>query len=138
MPLKRKILLAAVLLPLLAVAGWTFSQPGDDFGVCRFGLTTYDRVPWLAVDIQVAADDQVRRVEKTHDLRKPALDWLLQSNPEILIVAEGWDGVVQVADVIRAITDCEVEVLRTGEAIERFRALKRQGKRVAIHVHSTC
>ena len=135
---RKKVLLGllGVLVALLVV--WVVLNPPGRFGMCRFAFTTYNCVPYPAMDIQVRADGVSRRVERTHDLRLPAVQWLLDSQPDVLIISTGWQGAVNVADAIREIKRCKVEVLMTPEAIDRFNRLKRAGKKVAIHVHSTC
>lgn len=134
----KKVLLGllGVLVVLLAV--WVAFNPPGTFGFCRFAVTTYNCIPYPATDIQVRADGQVRRVEKTHRLELPAVQWLLDSQPDVLIISTGWQGVVNVAEAITQIKRCRVEVLKTDEPIDRFGQLKKEGKKVAIHVHSTC
>jgi hypothetical protein len=66
------------------------------------------------------------------------IEWLLTPNPEVLIIALGWDGVTVPDDRIRQHQGCQVHILRNKEAIALFNRLKRDGKRVAIHYHSTC
>jgi hypothetical protein len=66
------------------------------------------------------------------------VEWLLESKPEVLIISLGWDGVVRPDERIRGHKDCEVHFLRNRDAIDLFNRLKKSGKRVAIHLHSTC
>jgi hypothetical protein len=56
----------------------------------------------------------------------------------VLIIGLGWDGVTSPDDRIRAYRACELQLLKNREAIELFNRLKRAGRRVAIHYHSTC
>ena len=134
---KRIMVVGAGLLVAVLVA-WLIVNPPGTFGYCRFGLTVYGSVPYPACDIQVRADGTVRRVAKTHDLRLSAVQWLRQPRPEVLIIATGCQGAVEVGREIHDLKNCTVETLRTREAIERFRELKKHGKKVAIHIHSTC
>lgn len=103
-----------------------------------FSLTTYSRVPYPAFDIQVRSDGDVRRVRKTHDLKLSEIEWLLDPRPEVLIISTGWRGSVRVGDDISRLDQSDVEVLNTGDAIRRYRELRKRRKEVAIHVHSTC
>ena len=135
---KKKILVGTLSTLMVLLIVWVAINPPGTFGYCRFALTTYGSVPYPALDIQVQSDGRLRFVDKTHDLKFDAIEWLLASGPDVLIICKGWQGVVRVNEDITAIDNCTVEVLKTGEAISRFRELKKQGKKVAIHVHSTC
>lgn len=129
-------IIAGVLVVLLV--GWIILNPPGRFGVCTFGLTTYGCIPHPASDIQVRADGVTRTVGKTHDLKLSHVQWLLDPAPEVLIIGTGWDGVTSPEKAISNITQCEVRIAKTGEAISLYNQLKKQGKTVAIHVHSTC
>ncbi len=118
--------------------GWVVLNPPGRFGICSFGFTTYGCIPWPASDVQVRADGAMRRVEKTHDLKLNNVRWLLDPVPEVLIIGIGWEGGASPEKAISGITQCQVRVLKTGEAIRLYNRLKKQGKKVAIHVHSTC
>ncbi|MCP4594835.1 MAG: hypothetical protein GY842_29245 [bacterium] len=133
---KRLLGASGFLLALLIV--WLVINPPGSFGWCRFALTTYGGVPHLISDIQLREDGEVRHIEKTHDLKLSDVVWLLEPCPDVLIIANGWQERVQIGDDITGLDQCTVEVLSTGDAVRRYRELRRQGKRVAIHVHSTC
>jgi hypothetical protein len=77
-------------------------------------------------------------VEKTHELTFHDIEWLLTPKPEVLIIALGWDGVTSPDDRIRGYKECQVHLLKNKEAIELYNRLKQEGRRVAIHYHSTC
>ena len=89
-------------------------------------------------DLQVRADGTRRTVAKTHDLAFEIVQWLLEPKPDVLIISLGWDGVVRPDERIRGHKDCELHLLKNREAIDLFNRLKKSGKRVAIHLHSTC
>jgi hypothetical protein len=134
---KRKLVVALVLCSLLA-GGWLFANPLGRFGWCCFGYATYNAWPRPISDFQVRADGSARKVTKTHDLSFEQIEWLLTPQPEVLIIALGWDGVTTPDSRIREYKGCDVRRLKTSEAIRVFNRLKRDGKRVAIHYHSTC
>jgi hypothetical protein len=133
---KRRMILGASLMTLLG--GWIFLNPPGRFGVCMFGLTTYGCVPRPISDLQVRCDGETRTVEKTHALKLDNVGWLLDPMPSILIIGIGWDGAVHPLDLVKDIQDCKVRILKTGEALKEYNRCKDEGKRVAIHVHSTC
>lgn len=134
---KRRTAASLLLLVLLLVL-WVVFNPFGRFGWCSFGFTIYNAIPRPVTDIQVRADGKVRRVAKTHDLRYEDIVWLLDPKPDLLIIATGWDGVTVPRPEIGNLRDCEVRILKTEEARLLFNALKRSGKQVAIHFHSTC
>ena len=113
-------------------------NPPGRFGICFFGCSTYSCLPRPFSDIQVRADGRTRSVEKTHDLQHKHIEWLLDPMPEILIIGIGWDGIVKVDEKIQKGAGCEVRIEKTGKAIGLFNSLKKQKRKVAIHVHSTC
>lgn len=77
-------------------------------------------------------------VDKTHALKLEHIQWLLDSDPDVLIIATGWEGGTKPSEKILDLQDCEVILLRTGDAVKRYNKLKSERKRVSIHVHSTC
>jgi hypothetical protein len=135
-PRKHTILLVTLALCLGA---WIVANPPQRFGRCScYAFTTYSAWPRIVTDIQIRSDGQTRRVEKTHDLTFADVEWLLTPKPDVLIIALGWDGVTAPDDRIRGYKDCEVHLLKNKEAIELYNRLKRDGRSVAIHYHSTC
>jgi hypothetical protein len=118
------------------VTVWLVATPSGRFGFARYAFTVFNQWPRPISDFQVRADGTFRRTAKTHELDYEKVAWLFEGDPEFVIVAIGWDGVVQPDEKIRAAS--VVRVLKNKEAIELFNKLKRAGKRVAIHYHSTC
>ncbi len=122
----------------LALTAWVEVNPGGQFGLSASFLTRYDRLPLPLVDLQVRSDGALRVVRKLHRLGPDELAWLALPQPEVLIIAAGWQGDVRATGWPEALSRARVLTLRTGEALRQFNALRRQGVRVAIHVHSTC
>jgi hypothetical protein len=133
----RKLIILLVLVGLLCGL-WLSANPLGRFGWSRYALTTYNAWPRVISDIQVRPDGTVRQVEKTHDLTFSRIEWLLEPKPEVLIIALGWDGMTGADERIRSYQDCEVHLLKNKEAIELYNRLVREGRKVAIHYHSTC
>jgi len=130
----------AVVLGLLVVAvtGWILVNPGGGFGLSRFGLTTYNRLPIPVIDFEVRADGAVRWITKTHDIQAQGLTWLLTPlPPEVVILALGWRNAAH-GPTDLALSGTKIIVLPTDEALALYNVLKQRGVRVAIHVHSTC
>jgi hypothetical protein len=134
---KRKIILALAVLAVFTPI-WLMANPPGRFGLCCFSYSTYNAFPRPVVDFQVRSDGKTRMVRKTHDLTFDRIEWLLEPMPETLIIATGWDGVTRPDYKILHYKGCELLILKNKEGIERFNELKKAGKRVAIHYHSTC
>jgi|ERR1043166_1464070 hypothetical protein len=133
---RKLIVILAVLAVLTAL--WLVANPPGRFGWSCYAYTTYGALPRPISDLQVHADGKTRKIAKTHELSFEQIEWLLTPKPEVLIIALGWDGVTTPDDRIRQHQGCELHILKNKEAIELFNRLKREGKRVAIHYHSTC
>lgn len=133
---RKHFIILGILL--LIPAGWMVANPPGRFGWCSYGYSTFSCWPKPISDFQVRADGTTRTISKTHDLTIDHLQWLLESQPEVLIVSLGWDGVVRPEEAIKARKGCEIHLLKNKEAIELYNRLKREGRRVAIHYHSTC
>jgi len=134
---KKKLIIVLFMLAVLLTI-WLVGNPPGRFGWCCYGYSTFAACPRPVSDFQVRADGNTRKVTKTHQLSFEQIEWLLQPKPEVLIIALGWDGVTIPDDTIRDYKGCEIHILKNKEAIDLFNRLKRSGKRVAIHYHSTC
>jgi hypothetical protein len=133
----RKLIALLVIVGVLATV-WIFANRPGRFGWCCYGYTTYGSWPRPISDFQVRGDGETRKVEKTHELSFEQIKWLLDSKPDVLIIALGWDGITTPDDRIREYKGCEIYILKNKQAIDLFNRLKQSGKRVAIHYHSTC
>jgi hypothetical protein len=135
---RRRLLVISSLLLAITAAGWIAVNPGGRFGLSRYGLTTYSRIPLPILDVQIKADGAFRLVSKTHEIDAQRIAWLLQPKPEVLIVALGWTGAARTVGISSAAAGTRIIALPTDEALPLYNSLKKQGVRVAIHVHSTC
>src|SRR5215213_448914 len=134
---KKKLIAVLGIIAVLSTI-WLIANPPGRFGWCCYAYSTYNACPRLISDFQVRGDGTTRKVTKTHQLSFEQIEWLLDPKPEVLIIALGWDGVTTPDDKIREHTGCEIHILKNKEAVHLFNRLKRAGKRVAIHYHSTC
>jgi hypothetical protein len=133
---KSHLLILAILLTV--PIGWVIANPPGCFGWSCYGYTTFNSFPKPISDFQVRPDGSKRSIAKTHALTLEHIQWLLDSKPEVLIIALGWDGVTKPDEAIQQHKGCEVRLLRNKEAVEHYNRLKGEGRRVAIHYHSTC
>ena len=136
MKLKKLIIIVSIIL--IGFVLWLCVNPPGRFGFCTFACVTYSGIPRPLSDLQVRSDGKTRKVEKTHELKLEHVEWLLESKPDVLIIATGWDGVTKPDTRIEGLQDCEITILKTGEAVKLFNELKKKQKKVSIHVHSTC
>mgnify|MGYP001178120462 CR=1 FL=1 len=134
---RTKLIVTLVGIGVISTI-WLVGNPPGRFGWCCFGYATFNSLPRPVSDLQVRADGSTRKVAKTHDLSFEQIEWLLDTKPEVLIIAAGWEGAAVPDQKIREYKNCEVHILKNNEAIDLFNRLKRSGKRVAIHYHSTC
>jgi hypothetical protein len=136
-PSKDRRLALLFLFGLVAL--WMIGNPLGGFGWRTFGFTVYNALPYPIVDLQVRPDGSVRVVHKTHELEGGDILWLLDSRPDMLIIATGWDGFVRIGKSVYAGHALPApRILRTGEAVREFNRLRKSGVRVAMHLHSTC
>jgi len=76
------------------------------------------------------------RGSKAHFVGLAEIEPLLRERPEVLIIGTGYNNMVQVEEKIAAMPI--VEILPTLQAVRRYNELRREGKRVAAIIHSTC
>ena len=138
MRISRRTVISVLVLLIILLSGWFWVNPIGKFGYCQFGLTIYNSIPRPISDIQINANGDLRTVEKTHNLTFDKIMWLLDGKADILIIGTGWHGVVKAKFDKDEIKACDIEILTTREAVPLYNKLIKSGKRVAIHVHSTC
>lgn len=136
--MKKKIFIGCLGVAAAMLAVWFSLSPFGRFGPSFYAFTVYNAIPIPLTDIQVNSEGEFRRVKKTHDLSMNPLRWLIESKPEVLIVSLGWSGVVKPRDEVLALERQGARFLRNDEAIKLYNELKKAGRRVAIHFHSTC
>ncbi len=133
-----KTFFVGAALFVLAALTWIVVNPFNGFGASCAGLTTYDLMPIPLVDFQVRADGAFTRVGKTVDLTMKDVEPLLAPRPDALIIATGWKGdLTPRPDIAAVLQAYNVQILKTGDALDLYNKLTAEGKRVAIHVHST-
>ena len=135
--MSRKRSIQFGLLVVLVVFWLVSNRPGR-FGWACYAFTVYNAVPRPLSDLQIRSNGQVRKIAKTHSLNVEQLGWLMEDKPDVVIISIGWDGVVEVADGVKQLPNAEIHILKNKEAKALFNSLKKAGRRVAIHYHSTC
>jgi len=117
---------------------WFTICPLGKFGPSMFAFMTYNSLPIPITDFQVRPGGKIRTLSKTHNLGIEQVQWLLDSEPETLIISLGWHGVVKPRKGLQNLEGTNIRFLKTGKAIKLYNQLKNQGHKVAIHLHSTC
>ena len=133
----RKLTIALVT-GAMVLSAWFVVNPPGRFGWCAFGWTVYNSFPRPISDLQINGDGDLLKVDKTHDLTLDRVQWLMDSDAEVIIIATGWHGSCAPRKLLLDRASNSFHFLKTGEAIRLFNQLRKAGKRVAIHLHSTC
>lgn len=88
---------------------------------------------------------EVERVKDNYGTDHLVADWekelLLSENPEVILIANGWSGLVEVSSKFKVQSEklgIELKILRTPEAVEEYNRLVEKGKRVNALIHTTC
>jgi len=66
---------------------------------------------------------------------------LLGGKPEVIIIGNGWDEVLQVNEDFKFKIEnlgIDLRILRTPEAVEEYNQLVKEGKKVNALIHTTC
>lgn len=138
MSIKKKIAVALIILLTIISGVWIYINPIGKIGWAEYGMTVYSTIPMPITDFQARSDGSFRRIDKTHELTLEKVQWLLESSPEYLIIAIGWDGMVRPDPRIVSLTSCKINILKNSDAIKLYNNLKHLGYKVSIHYHSTC
>lgn len=103
----------------------------------RFGLTVVGLLPVPGFDLIFDVDAHPHLRAKTHLFRAEELTPYLEQRPEVIVLGVGWSSAVKVAPELHRL-GVAVEALESGAALARWRALREQGRRVILLLHSTC
>ncbi len=133
---RKIIFITFSIIVLLGV--WLTLNPQNGFGFSVFGITTFNKIPYIYSDIEISVSGKVRIIEKTHLIEKENVNWLLEENPEILILSKGWDGSIIEIKNVNNTDSYRVIIKNNQEAKKLYKQFKREGKKVAIRYHSTC
>jgi hypothetical protein len=122
---------------LILFAGWFTLNPENGFGLSFFGLTTFNKIPYFYVDIEVDITGKVQKIKKTHKVTKETIKNLIDPKTEILIISKGWSGAREISGLYS--NDKMIVIKKKNkEAKKLYNKLIKEGKNVAISYHSTC
>ncbi|MBM2820320.1 MAG: hypothetical protein HW405_80 [Candidatus Berkelbacteria bacterium] len=77
----------------------------------------------------------------THRISHEEGDELLESDPEYIIIGDGFNGVLKVQSEILEFlqkTGVKILVLHSPAAVKKYNELIKQGRRVNLLIHTTC
>ncbi len=116
-----------------------------------------DSVEWKKITVDgkeyqqvLIIGDQVleRDSEKLHqlfDTTHKIGDWeeelLFSGKPEIILIGNGFDGVLEVSEKFKVQSsklEIELKILKTPQAVEEFNKLSEEGKKLNALIHTTC
>jgi hypothetical protein len=132
---ELRALAGIAVLTLLALS-LSARYPGG-VRVAGFGFTVVGACPVPASDVLVLADGAVHLRPKSHRVSPHEFSTLARG-ATVVIVASGWQGAVEVDAATRHAMGGRLLVATNGAALGRYRALRREGTRVALLLHSTC
>jgi hypothetical protein len=82
-----------------------------------------------------------RLFDTTHKMGDWEIETLLSNKPEIIVIGNGFDGVLSVNEKFREQSSklgIELRILKTPAAAEEFNRLSEAGKKVNALIHTTC
>lgn len=127
--------IALVTLALTAIP-WTTQWPGG-LRAHWFGGSVVGLCPLLALDVTFDATGRMRFRDKTHLVTWSEVAPLAQG-ADVVIVSDGWNDAVIVRDEVRRALGARLIVLRSPDAVARWRALRARGVRASLLLHTTC
>lgn len=85
------------------------------------------------------------KLEKLFGTTHVIADWeeekLLAGDPEVIVIADGWQSALKVSEETRTRfkkAGAEVKILDTKRAVEEYNRLVEEGKKVNALIHTTC
>jgi hypothetical protein len=82
-----------------------------------------------------------RLFETTHKMGDWEIETLLSNKPEIIVIGNGFDGILAVSEKFieqSSKLGIELRILKTPQAVEEFNQLSEEGKKVNALIHTTC
>ena len=87
-------------------------------------------------------ESRLRRLFKTtHKIGSWEQRQLLSDNPEIILIANGWSGILKVDEEFKKKIEkagVELGIVLTPKGVEEYNRLVKERKRVTVLIHTTC
>lgn len=88
---------------------------------------------------------EVEKVKRKYGTDHVVADWeqklLLSGNPEVILIASGWSGILRVDEEFKKKieeTGSELRVVLTPKVVKEYNRLIEERKRVNALIHTTC
>jgi len=138
----RNILLIITIILTVLIIIWIIFNPIGKFGYHKFGFTVFSSIPFPVVDLKIKGNGFPVIRKKSHFISLKEIKDLLGNNkekyPDYLIIGTGYDNMVRVDEEVFKINSIKIIVLPTDQAIKIYNCLKKDRKKVACIIHSTC
>jgi len=120
-------------------------------------MAKIDKVSWAKVKIdgkdywqvlvigEKVVPREVEKVKREHGTDHAMADWeqklLLSNNPEVILIANGWSGVLKVGEEFAKKVEeagAELRIVLTPRVVKEYNQLVEEGKKVNALIHTTC
>ena len=105
----------------------------------EYGWITIDSQKYES-DVFINVNGEVEEREKSHEIKKEEIEYLLKDNPNVIVIGKGTSGSAECnADAKAFIEMLDVEVIidNTPDIREKYNHYAAE-KRVAALIHTTC
>jgi len=112
------------------------------WGKVKVDSKTYHQVLIINDEVLERESDKLHNLfGTTHRIGDWEKEKLLSANPEIILIATGWSGLVKIDEEFKnklKEKEIELQTVLTPKVVERYNQLIKEGKRVNALIHTTC
>lgn len=113
-----------------------------DWGKVEVNGKEYRQVLIIGDEVLERDDKKLHQLfNTTHQIGDWEVEELFSGKPEIIIIGNGFDGVMETSSKLKVKSEklgIELRVLKTPQAVEEFNKLSKAGKKVNALIHTTC
>jgi len=141
--------LVALLVLVVSIQAYSYiAHRSDNITYNGYGLTIYKGIPIPFFDVLIFPNGSFRLVDKKHFFNLRDQSFLMEMEPDILLIGSGESGLggngfpekAESQFIYNGFTrtGTQLIILRTPEACDTFNRLRREGKNVLFLLHNTC
>lgn len=112
------------------------------WGKVKVNGKTYHQVLIIGDEVLERESDKLHELfGTTHRLGDWEREKLVSGDPEIILIAAGWSGLVKIDEDFKnklKEKKIELQVVLTPQVVKRYNQLVKEGKRVNALIHTTC
>lgn len=112
------------------------------WGKVKVDGRTYHQVLIIGEEVLERESDKLHELfGTTHRLGDWEKEKLISQNPEIILIASGWSGLVKIDDDFKNKLKegkIELQIVLTPKVVKHYNQLIKEGKRVNALIHTTC